>query len=97
MIGEMRIHTINKNQMDEFIEVFRNEFIPHAEESGVSISFTWVNDERTKFAWALTLQEGDEREAAHDRFVSTEWYAQNKTRMHSYFAHTDVILGQTID
>ena len=63
MISQIRIYTINKGQMDAFLEHFRNETMPLHEKVGIPIVGTWVNRPQNEFVWVRTFADAEERDA----------------------------------
>jgi hypothetical protein len=63
MIAQVRIYTINKNEMDAFLSHFRNETQPLHEQVGIPIVGTWVNRPQNEFIWVRTFADEQERDA----------------------------------
>jgi hypothetical protein len=68
MIAQVRIYTINKNQMDAFLSHFRNETMPLHEQVGIPIVGTWVNRPQNEFIWVRTFADEQERDAKQAAF-----------------------------
>ena len=63
MIAQVRIYTINKNEMDAFVRHFREETMPLHEQVGIPIVGTWVNRPQNEFIWVRTFADEQERDA----------------------------------
>ena|SRR5438105_15427863 len=63
MIAQVRIYTINKGQMDAFLDHFRSETMPLHEKVGIPIVGTWVNRPQNEFIWVRTFASEAERDA----------------------------------
>ena len=63
MIAQVRIYTINKNEMDAFLSHFRNDTMPLHEQVGIPIVGTWVNRPQNEFIWVRTFADEQERDA----------------------------------
>jgi hypothetical protein len=63
MIAQVRIYTINKNEMDAFVSHFRNETMPLHEQVGIPIVGSWVNRPQNEFIWIRTFADEQERDA----------------------------------
>ena len=49
-IAHLRTYTINKGQLDSWLELFP-KLIPLMEEANIKVECSWVNEERTQFIW----------------------------------------------
>jgi NIPSNAP protein len=63
MLAQVRIYTINKGQLDEFVRHFREETMPLHEKVGIPIVGTWVNRPQNEFIWVRTFADAQERDA----------------------------------
>jgi NIPSNAP len=63
MIAQVRIYTINKNEMDAFLSHFRDETKPLHEQVGIPIVGAWVNRAQNEFIWVRTFADEQERDA----------------------------------
>jgi hypothetical protein len=57
MISQIRIHTINKGEMDNFLKRFKEEIMPLHEKIGVPIVGSWVNRPQNEFIWVRTYKD----------------------------------------
>src|ERR687884_695001 len=62
MIAQVRIYTINKNELDAFVSHFRNETMPLHEQVGIPIVGTWINRPQNEFIWVRTVADVQERD-----------------------------------
>jgi hypothetical protein len=63
MLTQIRIYTINKGEMDNFLRHFKEEIMPLHEKIGVPIVGTWVNRPQNEFIWVRTYKDKAELEA----------------------------------
>jgi len=68
MISQIRIYTINKGEMDNFLKHFKEEIVPLHEKIGVPIVGTWVNRPQNEFIWVRTYKGKAEMEAKTKEF-----------------------------
>jgi hypothetical protein len=68
MISQIRIHTINKGEMDNFLKHFKNDIIPLHEKIGVAIVGTWVNRPQNEFIWVRNYKDKADVEAKTKEF-----------------------------
>jgi len=63
MISQIRIYTINKGEIDNFLKHFKEDIMPLHEKIGVPIIGTWVNRPQNEFIWVRTYKDKAEMEA----------------------------------
>lgn len=68
MIAQIRIYTINKGEMDNFLEHFKADVMALHEKIGVPIVGTWVNRPQNEFIWVRTYKDKAELEAKGKEF-----------------------------
>lgn len=66
MTTQLRIYTINRGKLDEFVAAWRKGVYPLRLTHGFSIPAAWVNRERNEFIWLLTW-DGSEPFAEKER------------------------------
>ena len=57
MLSQIRIYTINKGEMDNFLKHVKNDIIPLHEKIGVPIVGTWVNRPQNEFIWVRNYKD----------------------------------------
>ena len=76
MLSELRIVTINKGQMEPWLELFRNRMAPLARRLDVRITGAWVDLERERFIQIRSFADAADMAGRRARFVgSSEWRA----------------------
>jgi len=68
MISQIRIYTINKGEMDNFLKHFKEDVMAVHERIGVPIVATWVNRPQNEFIWVRTYKDKAELEAKGKEF-----------------------------
>ena len=68
MLSQIRIYTINKGEMDNFLKHFKEEITPLHERIGVPIVGTWVNRPQNEFIWVRTYKDKADLEAKGKAF-----------------------------
>ena len=63
MQAQIRIYTINKGQMDDFLKHFQEEVMALHEKVNWPIVSTWVNKPQNEFIWVRTYKDMDDLEA----------------------------------
>ena len=63
MIAQIRIYTINRNEMDAFLKHFKEETMPLHEQVGLPIVATFVNRPQNEFIWVRTFEDEADRDA----------------------------------
>jgi hypothetical protein len=68
MISQIRIYTINKGEMDNFLKHFKEEIMVVHEKIGVPIVGSWVNRSQNEFIWVRTYKDKAELETKNKEF-----------------------------
>ena len=68
MISQIRIYTVNKGEMDNFLKHFKDEIAPIHERIGVPIVGTWVNRPQNEFIWVRSYKDKADLEAKGKAF-----------------------------
>ncbi len=63
---QIRIYTINRGKMDEFVRVWKKGIAPIRQKIGFEILGAWVNRETNQFIWVIGY-DGPEEWAAKDQ------------------------------
>jgi hypothetical protein len=54
MKNQLRIYTINRGKLDEFVQVWKQGVYPLRIKLGFSVSGVWINRETNQFIWMLS-------------------------------------------
>ena len=96
MVSQLRIYTINKGMMDDWLALFP-KLIPVMEDAGIKVESTWVNEERTKFIWIRSYGDSVENIAtAEAAFYGSEWWLANVVHVRSHLAHREIVQIETV-
>jgi len=92
-VAHLRIYTINKGQMDNWLNLFWKELLPLLTKYGIKVQSTWRNEEKTQFIWIRsygdTVNDIDKKEAA---FYGSDWWKKNMGFVRSHIAHRKIKL-----
>ena len=80
MISQIRIYTINKGEMDNFLKHFKEDIMTLHQKIGVPIVGTWVNRPQNEFIWVRTYKDKAELEAKSKEFQAAVAAALSQTR-----------------
>ena len=95
-IAQLRTYTINKGQLENWLEIFHSEVVPKLEEAGIKVESTWVNQEQSQFIWIRSFGNSyDDVRTKELEFYSSNWWKDNVERLRSYIAHRDVVQIET--
>ncbi len=73
MVSQLRIFTINRGQMDAFVQAWLAGVYPLRRKHGYTIDRAWMSKETNEFLWILSYdgpEEWEAKEAAY--YTSTE-------------------------
>ncbi len=92
MYAQLRIYTVNRGKMDEWVQWFDEKLRPIAARAGQTILGPWVNEARTDFIWIRVYDTADDARAKDDRFYdSAEWKAI-AAEARTFIAKTEVTI-----
>lgn len=57
---QIRIYTINRGKMDEFVQIWRQGIAPIRQKIGFEIVGAWVNKETNQFIWLMSYSGPEE-------------------------------------
>jgi len=49
MISQLRIYTVNRGMMDQWVKLFSEFIVPVQESLGMKINAMWVNEDKNQF------------------------------------------------
>lgn len=91
-VAQLRTYTINKGQLNDWIEVFHSELVQRMADAGMKVESTWVNQDRTQFIWIRSFGDSyNDVETKEAAFYSSDWWKDNVDRVRSYIAHRKVV------
>ncbi len=59
MVTQLRMYTINRGKLDDFVRAWRAGVYPLRVKQGFRIDGTWVIKERNQFVWLLSYDGAD--------------------------------------
>ena len=68
MQAQVRIYTINKGELDNFISNFKEQTKPIHDKVGWPVVATWVNRPQNEFIWIRTYEDAADLEAKTKAF-----------------------------
>ena len=95
-IAHLRIYTVNKGQMDSWLDLFHDEIVPRTVEAGIEVVTHWVNSERSQFIWIRAYGDSEsDIESKEAAFYGSDWWAANVDRVRGHLAHREIIQIET--
>ena len=90
MISQLRIYTVNRGMMDQWVKLFTETLVPMQEKHGFKIGGMWVNEDKNQFIWIRSFADTEDLKAKEAAFgASPEWQAIRE-RAASHLARLDV-------
>lgn len=90
MISQLRVYTINRGMMDNWVKYFSETLIPMQEKHGIRIDNTWVSDDGSQFIWIRSFDSGDDVKAKEAAFYGSQEWAGAMDHARSHIARTVV-------
>ncbi len=89
MVSQLRIYTINKGKLDEFVQAWAEGVYPLRIKFGFRIDGAWTVKENNQFVWILTYEGPEDWQAKQDEYYnSNERKALNPDPAH-YIARVE--------
>ena len=84
MIEQLRVYTVNRGMMDQWVDYFNETIVPIMANVGMKVSGQWVNSDGNQFIWIRSFEDADDLKAKEKAFYdSSEWQAVvDKARSH---------------
>ena len=96
MIHQLRIYTVNRGMMDEWVSHFNQVLVPVLEKVGMKIKSQWVSEDKSQFIWIRTFADADDMKALEAKFyASPEWDAV-KDKARTYLARVETQLMEPV-
>lgn len=89
MISQLRIYTINRGMMDQWVKVFTETLVPIQERAGIKVEGMWVNEDKNQFIWIRSFANADEMQSK-GRFSSFPEWQGIRDHVMSHLAREDV-------
>src|ERR1700693_695880 len=86
MLTQLRIYTINRGEMDAFLEHFHDKTMPLHAQAGIPIVLTLVNRPQNEFIWVRTFADAQDRDVRTKAFQDAArdagvWLGGNGAKM----------------
>ena len=72
MVSQLRVFTINRGKMDEFIEAWSQGVYPLRLKHGFKIEHAWVTEDRNEFFWILSHDGPEDWESKDAAYYASE-------------------------
>ena len=77
MISQLRMYTVDRGMMDQWVKHFTEILVPMQEKHGIKIDGMWVSDDNAQFIWIRSFADAEDVKAKETAFTSSpEWAAQ---------------------
>ena len=90
MISQLRIYTVNRGMMDQWVEHFQANVRPILEKYGSKIDGTWVQEDKSQFIWIRSFRDEEAMEAGNAAMGSSPEWAAVIEHTQSHIARIDV-------
>ncbi len=76
MIYQLRVYTINRGMMDQWVKLFNETIVPIQNKYGMTIDGEWVNEDKNQFIWIRSFADAEDVKKKEAAFTgSPEWKA----------------------
>jgi len=71
MFAQVRIYTINKGMMDDWIKLFNEQMAPLHEKHGIKIIGAWANRPQNEFVWIRAAESEEDLKEKMKAFMES--------------------------
>ncbi len=96
MLSELRIVTINKGQMDDWLDLFRDQIAPLARRLDMQITGTWTDVDRERFVQIRSFADADDMASSRARFTDHQDWRAIERRVLDLTSQQDIVPLQPI-
>lgn len=96
MIAEMRIYTINRGEMDSWLEIFFGEAMPLMRKHGMGVDGMWTDTDRERFIWFRTYEDDEDVKRKDAAFYADPQWLDLMDRIRAHEAHREVTIVQPV-
>ena len=90
LISQLRIYTINRGQMDSWLNTFNNDLRPLLAEHGIKVDGSWVDEENERFVWIRSFEDQTDLERKEAAFYGSAQWLANVDHVRSHLARRDI-------
>ena len=76
MMYQLRMYTINRGKMDEWVSSFGQTAVPQMTQYGITLEGAWANEDKTQFIWIRSFAD---QETLDKYYASPEFNARRGT------------------
>ncbi len=92
MISQLRIYTINRGMMDQWVNHFNEVLMPIYGSVGIKVEGAWANEDKNQFVWIRTFEDAADLEAKEAAFYGSDAWKSSVDKTRSHLARVDVQL-----
>ena len=90
MVSQLRVYTINRGMMDQWVKFFNETLMPIYKQHSIKVEGAWVNEDKNQFIWVRSFSDAEDLKAKEAAFyASSEWNAAID-QARSHLARVDV-------
>ena len=97
MYAQLRVYTVNRGKMDDWVSWFREKLMPIATRAGQTIVGPWVNDAKTEFIWIRVYDSAEDAKAKDERFYGAQDWKAIAAEARALLAKTEVTIMNSAD
>ena len=90
MTSQLRMYTINRGMMDEWVKLFTKTLVPMQEKHRIKIEGAWVSEDNTQFIWIRSFANAEDVKAKEAAFYGSPEWNSVMDHARSHIARTDV-------
>ena len=84
MTSQLRVYTINRGMMDQWVKLFTESLVPMQEKHGVKIEGMWVSEDSTQFICIRSFADSEDVKAKQREAKAGDFLHVSKGAPHSF-------------
>ena len=90
MVSQLRIYTVNRDMMDQWVKLFTETLGPIQEKGGIKVDGMWVNEDKNQFIWIRSFASAEDVKSKEAAFNESQEWKAIVDHAASHLARTDV-------
>ncbi len=72
MTSQLRMYTINRGMMDDWVTLFTQTLVPMQDKHGIKIEGMWVSEDSTQFIWIRSFADSEDLKVKEAAFYGLQ-------------------------
>ena len=97
MYAQLRVYTVNKSMMDEWVPWFYKHVLPAALAAGQKVIGPWQNEAKTEFIWLRVYDSAEDAKVKDAKFYDSPAWKAASADAGKYVAKANVTIMTSLE